>query len=99
MYCIIYEYSLEERHNLASQFLCGPETLAEKHNLSNKLSVRRGHSQGTEQLLQVIGKVGATGVSRVHCDEDRHVLAYSDLLADEFHGYGLAYEEIELLFD
>ena len=65
--------SLEERHDFAGQFLSSPEALTEEHDLSDELAVGLGHRQRTEQFLEVIGKVGATGVTGVHGDKDGHV--------------------------
>lgn len=78
---------LEERYNLAGKFLCSPKPLAEQHDFSDELSIRSGHRERTEEFLQVVGKVGAARVSRVHCDEDCHILAHADLLADQLDGY------------
>lgn len=76
-------YILEEGYNLLSQDFSSTETLGVEHDLCNELTVRLGHSQAAEQLLQIVRKVGAASVARVHGDEDGHVWAHLHLLVQE----------------
>lgn len=73
---------LEERHDLGGELLGHAETLRVEHDLRNELAVGLGHGQAAEELFQVVGQVASAGVARVHCDEDSHVCAHLDFLAD-----------------
>ena len=81
-------YSLEEWHDLAGQFLSLPEALRVEHDLGDELSVRLGHGQTAEQLLQVVREVGAASIARVHGDEDGHVWVDPHLTVDQLHCHG-----------
>lgn len=78
------KYTLEEGNDLLGEDLGTSETLRVEHDLSDELTVGLCHGQAAEELLQVVRQVGATGVARVHGDEDGHVWADLHLLVQEF---------------
>lgn len=92
-YWCIDQYSLEEGHNLQSQFLSSPEALWVQHDLCNELPVRCGHSQAAEQLLQVVREVGTPSISWIHGDEDGHVAAHFHLLANQLNSDGCGWRK------
>ncbi len=77
---------LEERDDLLGEDLCGAEALRVQHDLSDQLPVRFGHGQTPEELLEVIGQVGASGVTGVHGDEDGHVRTHLHLFVQQLSG-------------
>lgn len=77
---------LEEWDDLAGECLRLAEALGVQHHLGNELTVRLGHRQTAEQLLEIVGEVGATRITRVHRDEDGHVRVDLDRLVDQLHG-------------
>jgi hypothetical protein len=58
---------VEEGDDLAGERLGGAEALGEEHDLSDELAVGASHGHASEELLEVVGEVGSTGVARVHC--------------------------------
>ena len=64
---------LKEGYDLAGEHLGLSEALRVEHHLSDELAVGARHREAAEQLLEVVGQVGAARVAGVHRDEDRHV--------------------------
>lgn len=79
-------YILEEWHNLFSKDLSCAKTLRVQHDLGNELTVWFGHGQTTEQLLQIVWKVGPASIARIHGDKDGHVWTDLHLLIQQLCG-------------
>lgn len=84
----LFESLLEERNNFLGQFFSHSESLRVQHDFSNELSVRFGHGQTSEQLLQVIWQIGSPSVSRIHGDEYGHVWIHPHLFSNQFNWHG-----------
>ncbi|KAH6607744.1 hypothetical protein Trco_004057 [Trichoderma cornu-damae] len=74
---------VEEGHRLLGEPLGLAETLRVEHDFGDELLVGLGHGDAPEELLQVVGQVGAAGVAGVHGDEDARVLVDAELPADQ----------------
>lgn len=57
-----------------------------QHDLGDELAVGLGHGQAAEELLQIVGQVGAASIARIHGDEDGHVWTDLHLLVQELCG-------------
>ena len=94
---INHHHSLEEGHNLGSQFLRSSESLRVQHNLCNELPVRCGHSQASKQLLQVIREVRTPSITWIHGNEDGHITAHFNLFANQFNSDGCSWKIIIII--
>ena len=63
----------EERDDLAGENLSVDESLREEHDLSDELAVWGEHGDAAEELLQVVGEVGAASIGRVQSDKDTYL--------------------------
>ena len=63
---------LVEHGHLFGEDLGHSETLRHKHVLANKEKVGLDHRNGSEEGLQVVGKLRTTGITRVHRNVDTH---------------------------
>jgi len=77
---------IEKRNDLLGKHFGGLETFSKEQNFSNELIIGNRHSNGSEQLFQVIGKLGSTTItftSRVHSNENTSILVDLDSLSKE----------------
>lgn len=93
----LLESLLEERNNFLGQFFSHSESLRVQHDFSNKLSVRFGHGQTSEQLLQVIWQIGSPSISRIHGDEHSHIWIHPHLFSNQFHWHGTFQLKVKMM--
>lgn len=74
---------IKQRHNLSGQLLSCGESLRIEHNSRNHFFIRLCHGHLSEQLFEVVRQLGATGVVRVHRDEDAHLHVQFDVAAHQ----------------
>lgn len=77
----------EEWDDFAGKFLGLSETLREQHNLGDELPVGSGHSQGSEEFLQIVREIGSSGITGIHGDENGHIGRDLHLFAHKLNTY------------
>ena len=87
----LVQAQVEERDDLSTQLLGSLEALRVKLDSGDHFLVWLAHCHLSEQLLQVIGEIGPTGISWVHGDEDTHCLV-------ELHIFALKVDDLLILF-
>lgn len=73
---------VEEGDDLGGEGFGGPEALREEHDLGDKLPVGTSHRHASEELLEVVGEVGTTGVARIHWGETRQFRNEASLVGE-----------------
>lgn len=83
----LVQTQFEEGHHLAAKFISRFEALRVEHDASDHVFVRLHHRHHTEELLQVVRKLGSACVRRVHRNEDAHVGVKLDITTHEIDAF------------